>query len=95
MDAYRNKELRDYIYKLILEAEKEIEQRERRDGMSIGRKKAIRLKCLDCVCGQANEVRLCPAKDCPLWTWRMGYEVDLETGERVKSRKNKEEGDDE
>ena len=36
------------------------------------RSKAIRLKCLDCCCGQAKEVRLCPQKTCPLWTFRMG-----------------------
>jgi hypothetical protein len=58
--------------------------------MGIGRKKAIRLKCLDCVCGQINEVRLCPSKDCHLWTWRMGYEVDLETGLKVQHKKNDE-----
>ena len=34
--------------------------------------KAIRAKCLDCCCGQANEVRLCPAQDCPLWPFRFG-----------------------
>lgn len=44
----------------------------------ITRSKAIRLKCLDCCCGQANEVRLCPDKKCPLWNYRLGYEVDGE-----------------
>ena len=34
--------------------------------------KAIRAKCLDCSCGMAKEVRLCPIKDCPLWPYRMG-----------------------
>ena len=34
--------------------------------------KAIRAKCLDCCCGQRDEVKLCPAKDCPLWPFRMG-----------------------
>ena len=34
--------------------------------------KAIRAKCLDCCCGQREEVKLCPAKDCPLWPFRMG-----------------------
>lgn len=55
--------------------------------MRIGRKKAIRLKCLDCMCGSAYEVRLCETKSCPLWCWRMGYEVDLETGIRIKTEK--------
>ena len=34
--------------------------------------KAIRLKCLDCCCNQREEVKLCPAKGCPLWSFRLG-----------------------
>ena len=34
--------------------------------------KAIRAKCIDCCCGQRNEVRLCPSTDCPLHEYRMG-----------------------
>ncbi len=34
--------------------------------------KAIRAKCLDCCCGQLNEVRLCPIDDCPLYAFRFG-----------------------
>lgn len=34
--------------------------------------KAIRAKCLDCVCDQPKEVRLCPCTDCPLYPFRMG-----------------------
>ncbi len=34
--------------------------------------KTIRLKCLDCSCGQPREVRLCPVEQCPLWPYRMG-----------------------
>ena len=41
----------------------------------ISRSKAIRLKCLDCCCDQAAEVRKCPATDCPLWRYRMGREI--------------------
>lgn len=41
----------------------------------VSRSKAIRLKCLDCSCGQAAEVRKCPAVDCPLWRFRMGREI--------------------
>jgi len=33
---------------------------------------AIRARCLDCSAFQPKEVRLCPAKDCPLWQYRMG-----------------------
>lgn len=34
--------------------------------------KAIRLKCLDCCCDKANEVKLCTAKKCPLYNFRFG-----------------------
>ena len=34
--------------------------------------KAITLKCLDCSCGSADEVRKCPVKDCPLYYFRSG-----------------------
>ena len=40
----------------------------------VSRSKAIRLKCLDCCCGQSAEVRRCPATECPLWRYRMGRE---------------------
>lgn len=30
----------------------------------------IKLKCLDCCCGQKKEIALCPSKDCALWTVR-------------------------
>ena len=35
--------------------------------------RAICAKCLDCMCGQATEVRLCPISDCPLYPYRMGH----------------------
>ena len=41
----------------------------------ITRGKAIRLKCLDCCCGSAAEVRLCEVRKCPLWRFRMGREA--------------------
>lgn len=41
----------------------------------VGRAKAIRLKCLDCCCGNTAEVRKCPAINCPLWRYRMGKEI--------------------
>lgn len=34
--------------------------------------KAIRAKCLDCCCGQINEVKSCSAIDCPLYYFRFG-----------------------
>lgn len=35
--------------------------------------KAIREKCIDCCCGQVNEVKLCPATSCPLHEFRLGH----------------------
>lgn len=34
--------------------------------------KAIKAKCLDCCCGQRDEVKNCPSKSCPLWMYRLG-----------------------
>ncbi len=34
--------------------------------------KVIRAKCLDCSCGQVQEVAKCTAVRCPLWPYRMG-----------------------
>ena len=34
--------------------------------------KAIRAKCLDCCCGQKDEVKSCPSSGCPLWAFRLG-----------------------
>lgn len=35
--------------------------------------KAIRAKCLDCMCDQPGEVRLCPCENCALHPYRMGH----------------------
>lgn len=43
------------------------------------RSQAIRAKCIDCCCGQKNEVRNCTATNCPLWTYRLGKEVEQNT----------------
>ena len=34
--------------------------------------KAIREKCIDCMNGSRNEVKLCPSEDCPLYPFRFG-----------------------
>lgn len=57
----------------------------------ISRSKAIRLKCIDCCCGNMAEVRRCPLTNCPLWRYRMGYE---ENDELKPLRKNHENMDD-
>ena len=38
----------------------------------MGPLKALRLRCIDCSGGSANEVRLCTAMQCPAWPFRMG-----------------------
>ena len=43
------------------------------------RSQAIRAKCIDCCCGQVYEVKKCTVTHCPLWTYRMGKEVELNT----------------
>lgn len=39
--------------------------------------KAIRAKCLECCYDSAMEVKLCEAKDCPLWAFRMGKNPNM------------------
>lgn len=34
--------------------------------------KAIRLKCIDCNCGQTSLVDMCDITDCSLWPFRFG-----------------------
>lgn len=49
--------------------------------------KAIRAKCLDCMCGSSNEVKLCPSDDCSLFLYRFGKRPrkhDEKTGKVVK-----------
>lgn len=56
----------------------------------ITRGKAIRLKCLDCCCGNAAEVRKCVARNCPLYAYRLGKECrDIsQDGEPIKKSKS-------
>ncbi len=49
----------------------------------VTRARAIRLKCLDCCCGQSAEVRRCPSTNCPLWIYRMGREVKTSDSENL------------
>ena len=49
--------------------------------------KAIREKCLDCCCGNSNEVSLCPCGECPLFPFRFGHNPFYMTDEqRAASR---------
>lgn len=54
--------------------------------------KAIRAKCLDCTCGQVNEVKECPITDCPLYVFRSGrnpyHKLNLTEEQRKKLAEN-------
>lgn len=65
--------------------------------------KAIREKCLDCCCGNSNEVKLCPIKECSLWEFRSGHNPhikgrkgsgDPNFGGRMKELKRRTQGRD-
>lgn len=43
-------------------------------GERLTRAKAIRAKCIDCMCGNKAEVKRCPAIKCPLYPYRNGRE---------------------
>ena len=51
------------------------------------RGQAIRAKCLDCSGFQPIEVKLCPVVNCPLWVYRLGYEVDESNQKTGKAKK--------
>jgi len=46
--------------------------------MNLTALKAIRLKCMECSCDNAAEVKLCPVISCPLWPYRSGRKPDKE-----------------
>lgn len=49
--------------------------------------KAIRLKCLDCCCGSAYEVKLCTAANCPLYPFREGHNPNRKPKEYTEEQK--------
>ena len=51
------------------------------------KQKAIRAKCIDCCCGQKAEVKLCEIKSCPLWWYRLGYELEEDENGNIKRKK--------
>lgn len=49
--------------------------------------KAIRVKCLECSEGSANEVKLCPIETCALYPFRFGKNPNIKlTGEQKERR---------
>lgn len=49
--------------------------------------KAIRAYCLDCSCGSANEVRLCPITGCPLYPFREGHNPNIKPREYTEEER--------
>lgn len=49
--------------------------------------RAIRAKCLDCMCGSSNEVALCPSEDCPLFNFRYGKNPNINLSEEERERR--------
>jgi len=47
--------------------------------------KSIRKKCLDCTCGQYEEIRKCTVFNCALYPYRMGRRPDKATIDTIKS----------
>ena len=50
--------------------------------------KIIRLKCLDCCCGQSEEVKHCTCEDCPLWPYRFGKNPFRKKREMTEEQKD-------
>lgn len=51
--------------------------------------KAIRAKCLDCCCGNSNEVKLCPCEDCPLHPFRFGKNPNIKKREATPEQRER------
>lgn len=49
--------------------------------------KAIRAKCLDCCCGSAKEVGLCPIPDCSLHPYRFGKNPNIKLSDEQRARR--------
>ena len=53
-------------------------------------RRAMRLKCLECQCGNSAEVRRCPIVDCSLWPYRTGKGINTDAnGDPAKTRSTK------
>ena len=48
---------------------------------------AIKEKCLDCTCGQREEVKQCPITDCPLYGFRLGKNMNRKPREYTEEQK--------
>ena len=50
--------------------------------------KAMRAKCLDCCCGSAKEVQLCPCTDCSLYPYRLGRSPTIKKRELTEEQRD-------
>lgn len=57
------------------------------------RAEAIKEKCLDCCCGQRNEVYKCPAEKCPLWRYRTGKDEKSDRKSNMTDEQRKAAGE--
>jgi len=51
--------------------------------------KAMRAKCLDCMCGVSNEVKLCTIPECPIYPYRFGRRPEGSYKKRILSPEKK------
>lgn len=51
--------------------------------------RAIRLKCIDCMCGSMNEVALCPSEDCTLYPFRFGKNPNVKLSDEERERRSR------
>ena len=49
--------------------------------------KAIKLKCLDCSCGQQEEVNECPVSTCALYQYRFGKDLNRKKREFTEEQR--------
>ena len=49
--------------------------------------KAIKEKCLDCMCGSFNEVKLCPSTNCSLYPFRLGKNPNIKKRELTDAQR--------
>lgn len=57
------------------------------------RAEAIKEKCLDCCCGQRNEVYKCTAEKCPLWRYRTGKDEQSDRKSNMTDEQRKAAGE--
>ena len=49
--------------------------------------KAIRAKCLECMCGSRYEVKMCVCSGCPLWEFRLGHNPHIKRRELTEEQR--------